>query len=192
MPIIDELLQTIPDKFQNRNTTSHRFKRDLFDFFNKPEFKDKHCVEWGSHIGYTTKVMSYLFNTVTGFNHSRTVEAEEFNKDRPNVKFYGMDIYTSEIPINTGDVFLVDAVHTYDAVVDDTMRSLNFRSAGKKYLIYDDYGAFPEIRKGIHDLISLDKIRIIKKIGYAPTETFTHTLYDYEGLICEEVVSTNE
>lgn len=187
---IDELLSNIPDKFQHRTTTSHKFKRDVFDFFNKDEFKEKSCVEWGSNLGFTTKILSYLFKNVTGFNIERTVEAEEFNKNSPNVKFYGQDIYETEIPIDYGDVFLVDAQHTYHAVVDDTIRSLNFKSNGLKYFIYDDYGAYPEIKKAINDLISYGKIEIVKKIGHSPTDPFPRQLDDYEGLICIE--KTNE
>jgi hypothetical protein len=37
---IDEILTNIPDKFEHRTTTSHKFKRDFFEYFNKPEFKD--------------------------------------------------------------------------------------------------------------------------------------------------------
>lgn len=192
MPIIDELLQIIPDKFQHHTTTSHRFKRDTFKFFDREEFKNKICVEWGSNLGYTTRVLSYLFKEVTGFNKERIVEAVEFNKDRPNIRYYAQNIYTTDIPINTGDVFLVDALHTYDAVIDDTMRSLTFKSSGKKYFIYDDYGAYPEIKQAIDDLISCEKIKLVKKIGHAPNDPFIRKLTDYEGLICEEVVSTNE
>jgi AraC-like DNA-binding protein len=187
MAIIDELLLTIPDKFQHKATTSHRFKRDVFEFFDKPEFKDKICVEWGSNLGYTTRVLSYLFKEVTGFNKERAVEASELNKDRQNVRYYTQDIYNTELPIDTGDVFLVDADHSYDAVINDTLRSLNFNSAGKKYFIYDDYGALSDVKDAVDALILSDKIEIIKKIGYATDEVFTHKLRDYEGLICKEI-----
>lgn len=186
MSIIDELLLTIPDKFQHHTTTSHQFKRDIFEFFNKDEFKNKICVEWGSNIGYTTRVLSHLFKEVTGFNKERVVEAIEFNKDRPNIHYYAQDIYTTDLPIDTGDVFFVDAVHTYDAVIDDTMRSLGFKSSGKKYFVYDDYGAFPEIKQAINDLVSCEKIKIVKMIGHSDKDKFIRELYDYEGLICEE------
>lgn len=183
---IDELLINIPDKFQHKTTTSHKFKRDLFDFFNEDEFKTKNCVEWGSNLGYTTRILSYLFNNVTGFNLFGINEAVEFNKDRLNVKFYNQDIYRTEIPVNHADVFLVDAEHTYHAVIDDTYRSLDFKSDGLKYFIYDDYGAYSEIKKAINDLVENDKIEIVKKIGHKPGENFTRELLDYEGLICVE------
>lgn len=183
---IDELLINIPDKFQHNTTTSHKFKKDLFEFFDKDEFKNKNCVEWGSNLGYTTRILSFLFNNVTGFNLSIVTEAEAFNVDRPNIKFYGQDIYNTEIPVDYADVFLIDAQHTYHAVIDDTYRSLSFKSDGLKYFIYDDYGAYPEIKQAIEDLISNNKIEIVKKIGYNPNEKFTRQLTDYEGVICIE------
>lgn len=183
---IEELLINIPDKFEHKTTTSHKFKKDIFEFFNKDEFKTKNCVEWGSNLGYTTRILSFLFKNVTGFNIKEVDKAETFNSDRPNVKFYGQDIYNTKIPVDYADVFLVDAQHTYHAVIDDTYRSLNFKSDGLKYFIYDDYGAYPEIKNAISDLVSSDKLEIIKKIGHSPTDSFTRPLSDYEGLICIE------
>lgn len=184
---IEEILKNIPDKFAHSTTTSHKFKKDIYNFFNKEEFKNKTCVEWGSNLGYTTHVLSYLFKDVTGFNKEKATEAIEFNKERPNVKFFTQDIYNTKIPISHGDVFLVDAEHTYHAVIEDTIRSLGFSSDGKKYFIYDDYGAYPEIKKAIEDLIEYNKIKIVCKIGYSENEKFTRFLSDYEGVICVEV-----
>lgn len=183
---IDEMLINIPDKFQHKTTTSHKFKRDVYDFFNKPEFKEKICLEIGSNVGYTTRILSYLFKEVIGFNLDNVELAEKFNSDRSNVKFYAQDVYNTTLPTNRGDIFFIDAMHTYHAVIEDTIRSLKFQSNDKKYFIYDDYGAFPEIKKAIDDLIEYDKIQIIKKIGHSPDEKFTRELYDYEGIICIE------
>jgi hypothetical protein len=49
---IDFILSNIPDKFEYPMTTSHKFKRDMFVFFDKSEFTDKICLEIGSSIGY--------------------------------------------------------------------------------------------------------------------------------------------
>ena len=185
---IDEILKDIPDKFKHRTTTSHKFKKDVFEFFNKDEFKNKICIEWGSNLGYSTKVLSYLFKEVVGFNKDRAVEAIEFNSKRTNVKYFTQDIYNTEIPVNEGDVFFVDAMHTYDAVIDDTLRSLKFKSSlNKKYLIYDDVGSHQEIQNAINDLIKEGYIQIVKKIGYSPDENFVVKLNDYEGVICIEL-----
>lgn len=184
---IEEILTNIPDKFQHKTTTSHKFKRELFEFFDKEEFKNKTCLEIGSNIGYTTRVLSYLFKEVIGFNLENVEMAQKFNSDRPNVRFYAQDVYNTILPLDYGDVFLVDAEHTYDAVITDTLRSLTFKSDGKKYFVYDDYGAFPEIKKAISDLIDHDKIKIVKHLGHEPGSNFTRPLFDYEGLICIEL-----
>jgi hypothetical protein len=185
---IEEILKNIPDKFQHRTTTSHKFKTDVFNFFNKPEFKNSVCLEFGSNLGYSTKVLSYLFKEVVGFNKESAVEAVEFNKDRPNVKYYTQDIYNTVLPINYGDVFFVDAVHTYFAVIDDTMRGLSFKSTNgmKKYFIYDDVGTTPEIKQALDDLTKNEKIEMVKPIGYAPNESFIKPLTSYEGFIYVE------
>jgi len=183
---IEEILINIPDKFQHKTTTSHKFKRELFEYFNKDEFKNKTCLEIGSNIGYTTKILSYLFKEVVGFNLESVELAQKFNVDRSNVRFYAQDVYNTTLPIDYGDVFLIDAEHTYDAVINDTIRSLSFKSDEKKYFIYDDYGAFPEIKKAIDDLVEYNKIEIVKKIGHSPNENFIRPLYDSEGLICIE------
>lgn len=183
---IDELLTIIPDKFEHRTTTSHKFKRDFFEYFNTPNFKNKICLEIGSNIGYSTKVLSYLFKQVIGFNLESVEAAEKFNSDRPNVKFYAQDVYNTTLPVDYADIFFIDAQHTYDAVIEDTLRSLKFKSDGKKYFIFDDYGAFPDIKKAVDDLINCDKIEIVKKIGHGTGDKFVKTLYDYEGVICIE------
>lgn len=185
--MIDILLENIPDKFVHRPTTSHKFKRDVFEFFNKPEFKNKICIEWGSNLGYTTKILSYLFKEVIGFNKECADQAIEFNKDRPNVKYYTQDIYTTKLPINYGDVFFVDADHSYDAVIADTLRSLTYTSVEKKYFIYDDYGAIGDVKKAVDDMILCEKIAIVKNIGHDVNEKFTHKLQGSEGLICIEI-----
>jgi hypothetical protein len=187
---IDEILTNIPDKFEHRTTTSHKFKRDFFEYFNKQEFKDKVCLEIGSNIGYSTYVLSYLFKEVIGFNFDNIDAAAKFNIDRPNVRFYAQDVYNTELPIDYGDIFFIDAQHTYEAVIDDTLRSLKFKSTGKKYFIYDDFGAFPEIKKAIDDMIDCDKIEIVKRIGHETGAKFPKPLYDYEGVICVEKYTT--
>lgn len=183
---INKILENIPDKFEHRTTTSHRFKKDVFEFFNSPEFSDRVCVEIGSNMGYTTRVLSFLFKEVIGFNKEIVTDAEEFNHDRKNVRFYGQDVYNTTLPIDYGDVFFIDAMHTYDAVLQDTLRSLKFKSDHKRYFIYDDYGAYPEIKKVIVDMIDCDLISPLKNIGHGKDDKFTRPLFDSEGIICIE------
>ena len=189
---IDELLKNIPDKFEHSTTTSHKFKRDIFEFFDKPEFKQSVCLEIGSNLGYSTRILSYLFKEVVGFNLESAKEAIEFNKHRTNVRYYTQDVYNTQLPLDYGDVFFIDAQHTYFAVIDDTIRSLKFKSTNglKKYFIYDDIGGFPELKQAMDDLVKNEYIKIVKPIGYSPDETFISRLPKlsaYEGYICVEV-----
>ena len=46
-----DILNDIPDKREQVKTTSLKFKKDLIDFFGD-DYKDKRCVEIGTHKGY--------------------------------------------------------------------------------------------------------------------------------------------
>ena len=79
--MIEHLLKEIKeDKKDNLTTTSFQFKRDLWDYF-KDEFKDKVAVEFGTHKGQTTKILSYLFKKVYTINNQDNKKAKELNKD---------------------------------------------------------------------------------------------------------------
>lgn len=183
---IDEILSNIPNKFESRKTTTHKFKKDLFDFFNKEEFKERVCVEWGCYRGHTSRILSYLFKEVHGFDLDPSM-AITFNSDRSNTKFYKQDFYSTPVSLKYGDVFFIDAVHTYEACKQDIFRSLGMQSNHKRYFILDDYGADPPVKKLVSDLVRDKKIEIVKLIGCSPTDTFVKPLYDYEGVICKEV-----
>jgi hypothetical protein len=92
------------------------------------------------------------------------------------------------LPVSFADVFLVDAVHTYDAVIHDTLRATKkFDSVDKKYFIYDDYGAFPDVKRAIDDLIDCGVIEIVQTIGHVVGDDFVRVLHESEGVICREV-----
>ena len=112
---IDEILALVPDKFEHKTTTSKKFKRDVYSFFDKPEFKNKTALEIGSNLGYTTFILSFLFKQVYGINEKEFDKADEFCKrnSRNNVKFFGQDVYKYGLPVDTADVIMVDALHTY-------------------------------------------------------------------------------
>ena len=186
---IDEILSLVPDKFEHKTTTSKKFKRDLFEFFDKPEFKDKIGLEIGSNLGYTTFILSFLFKQVYGINEKEFDKADAFCKrnSRTNVQFFGQDVYKYGLPIDSADVIMVDALHTYEAVQTDVYNSLKLNSTGKKYFIFDDVGAYPEIINSLNDLFDKGVIKPIKKIGHSDEEKFTRPLYDWEGVICIEV-----
>ena len=60
---MNDILKGIPDKRQDKNTTSLKFKQDMIEFLGD-DYKDKTCLEIGSHRGYTTRVLSFLFKKV--------------------------------------------------------------------------------------------------------------------------------
>ena len=192
----DEILNDIPDKITingeplYRNTTSKKFKLDVINFFNKEEFKNKNAIEIGVYGGHSTLILSKLFNHVHAID-IRPISSDikslwkKYNSN--NITYHQRDVYKNGLPDVESDIFFIDAVHTYHAVAEDIYNSLKLKSIDKKYFIYDDYGAFPEIKKCIDDHCNFEKIKILKFIGYKPGDKFLRKLYDYEGLICLEL-----
>jgi protein-L-isoaspartate O-methyltransferase len=84
----NKILKGIPDKRQDTDTTSLKFKRDLIEFFEK-DYQDKTCLEIGTNKGYTTRMLSFLFkNVITCENDWDLLKfAEDVNKDRDNIEF---------------------------------------------------------------------------------------------------------
>ena len=191
--MIDTLLQSIPEKglSGDMNTTSRRFKKDLYEFFDKPEFKDKNALEIGCHYCHTSVVLSHLFTTVYALQEVDRPEAEEFalGQGRQNIVLVIHDMYGGkDIPIEKADVILIDAVHTYEGVKSDVKNALKLKSDGKKYFIFDDYGLSPEIKRVIDELCNTKVLTRIKTIGYKIGEPFPlhYPLLDDEGIICIE------
>ena len=87
---IESLLKLVPEKFEWRNTTSKKFKYDVYNFFNKDEFKNLSCLEIGCAKGHTTLILSKLFKNVYGINAYEAVTIDILNslKLRSNNKKY--------------------------------------------------------------------------------------------------------
>ena len=60
---VDNILNNIPDKRQDTNTTSLVFKKDLIKFFDD-NYLDKKCYEIGTYRGFSTRLLSFLFKKV--------------------------------------------------------------------------------------------------------------------------------
>jgi len=187
--IIEELLNKVPEKYQYRNTTSKKFKLDIYNFFNKPEFKELNCMEIGCARGHTTLILSKLFKQAYGINDVDTSDAQKFcnSNDSFNVEFFSQDVYTHGLPDLEVDVIMIDAVHTYEAVTIDILNSLKLRSNNKKYLIFDDTGIEPSVLKAVNDMCHNNVLKIITTIGHKPGDFFHRELYSEEGLICVEL-----
>jgi hypothetical protein len=191
---IDELINEIKeDKVDNMSTTSYLFKRDLWNFFQG--FDKKNCVEFGTHKGQTTRILAHLFNEVYTFNlPNHFNEAKHLNADLDNITYVGLDLYQSDInttckhkPVS---VFFIDAVHTFDAVMSDVTRALNFELAdGDVYFIFDDVGLVPDVRFAVLQLIRIKKLEFVTGIGHEKGHSFGGTpervLQDMESYICK-------
>lgn len=189
---IDELLSQVEDKNQNPSTTSHQFKRDLWEFFGG--FGDKNAVEFGTHKGQTTRIMSYLFNHVYTFNLPGHFDmAERLNSDRGNITYIGLNLYSTPVDAHIPDVenvsvFLIDAVHTFDAVMSDFTRANWLHQAeGDVYFVFDDYGLYREVWQAVNQLMLTRRLERVKYIGHPPHHVFAgeRKLDDYEGIICK-------
>lgn len=184
----------IPDKPDFFATTSHKFKSDLFTFFT--ECKDKIFIEFGTSRGFSSVFVSELFKHVHTVNIQLTEETKELLSKTDNITAHKFDLYNSAAKdylekLDRGDVFFVDAKHEYKAVKSDTYLAKEFANKGA-YVIYDDYGAYREIKRAVKKLIDLKVIEVVKYIGnkkgwkYGENDgSVKRTLEDYEGVICK-------
>ena len=199
MKTIDDLLkEVVEDKVDNLSTTSFKFKKDLWEFFEgdneDSEFKKLNSVEFGTHKGQTTRILSYLFSRVYTVNLPKHFdEAQRLNFDRQNIEYVGMDLYQTPVEKNFKhlpvSVFFIDAVHTFDAVMEDVTRSLNFNLEKEVYFVFGDYGCIKDVFYAVGQLIRIGKFEKIKYIGHEPGFNFggspNRILYDWEGIICK-------
>lgn len=190
--MIEELLKQIKeDKTDNLSTTSFKFKRDIWDFFQNCQ--DKVAVEFGTHKGQTTRILSFLFKKVYTINIYDNMEAKRINIDRSNIVYIdNFDLYSgNSIPINDiVHTVLIDAGHAYHQVISDINSVFNFVLEQDSYIIFDDYGLEVfryDVKKAIDEAIQLNALSLIKKIGHEPGFNFGGTpariLSDYEGII---------
>ena len=170
MKTIDQLLSEIKeDKTDNMSTTSFQFKRDVWDFFQNCQ--DKVAVEFGTHKGQTTRILSFLFKKVYTINNNENEASKELNKDRDNIVHLNFDLYSSnKLYIEEAvDVFLVDAGHEYDQVIFDINRITSMNCAQDCYIIFDDYGADCHqrtVKKAVDEAINIGALKVVKEIGH--------------------------
>jgi hypothetical protein len=121
-----QYLKTV-DIYEDVWTCSDKMRYEIADFFkDKSHFK---IAEIGSHKGYSTKPLSYLFSKVYAVDNS--VEYTNFNKayntDRHNIDYIDLDIYNNSwniIPDDI-DVSFIDAGHSYECCKSDIVNSIN-------------------------------------------------------------------
>ena len=190
---IDVLLdEIVEDKYDNLSTTSKLFKSDLWDFFQG--FEGRCAMEFGTHKGQTTRILSYLFDTVYTINLPGGFEkAQALNEDRNNIQYIGYDLYanveTNKFPLHKPiSMFFIDAVHTFDAVLSDFVRATNCRVADDEvYFVFDDYGLERDVFHAVNQLLFTKRLSKVKYIGHSPRHSFgghpERVLQDWEGII---------
>ena len=190
--MIDQLLEEVgEDKTQNMTTTSLKLKRDVWEFFQG--FEDKIAVEFGTHKGQTTKILSHLFKKVYTVNNQDNVEAKRLNKNIQNIEYISnFDIYSdNSLPITNIDVFLIDAGHKYTHVISDINRAVSMECNKECYIIFDDYGLkchSEDVKRAVDQAINQNILAKIKGIGHSKGYSFkqedpNYTLESSEGLI---------
>ena len=66
--MIQEILKGIPDKRKYKETTSLKFKEDVYNAF-KEIGQEYTCLEVGTNHGHTTRILSFIFNHVITIDH---------------------------------------------------------------------------------------------------------------------------
>lgn len=193
--MIDKLLKEIgEDKHQNTTTTSFKFKRDIWEFFQG--FQDKTAVEFGTHKGQTTKILSHLFKKVYTVNNQDNAEAKRLNEGIQNIEYISnYDLYAGYHPLPILDeisVFFIDAGHSTHQVISDINRATTMNCTYECYIIFDDYGAQHEVNTAVNLALKENILSKIKGIGYPKGHSFKpgdpqYLLKDFEGIITEIV-----
>ena len=181
MESVNEILEKIgEDKFQNLSTTSLKFKRDVWDFFQN--FKDKNALELGTHKGQTSRLMSYLFKQVYTVNRLDNIEAKELNKDINNIKYISNFELYNNTPLNIDckfSLFFLDAGHRYEELIFDINRVTSMLCEEDCYILFDDYGSMvnPGIKQAVTQAVDSNVLEIVKFIGHQKDHNFDIHVY---------------
>ena len=191
--MIKELLKQIKeDKTDNMSTTSFRFKTDVWDFFQN--YQDKVTVEFGTHKGQTTRILSFLFKKVYTINNNENIMAKELNQDRDNIVYLNFDLYSNQpLPIQDEiSMFLIDAGHTYDNVISDINSAFSLNCNEECYMVFDDYGLTQyehHVNKAVNQAIGMGALTFVKGIGHEEGFNFggepPRILHTHEGIIAK-------
>ncbi len=184
------LLKGLPDKWDSKTTTTLRYKSELINFFRNPKYKNKTVLEIGSSNGHSTKVLSYLFKSVTAVDilKERHIHSHEnYNKSNTNINYVVADVYNNPWDFGHHDVVFIDCVHDYQHVRSDIENTLKI--CNKPIIIFDDYGLFPDIKKAIDEYIESGKFEVLTYLGHQKETIIPKTqnkiLKHFEGIICQ-------
>ena len=133
-------------------TCSNDFRKDIAEFFSdKPNLS---IAEIGSHKGYTTRFLSSVFAKVYAVDNNIewTQMNKDYNKDKTNIEYVHLDIYSTPwniLPENI-DIVFIDADHSYQGCRSDIMNSIK-RFPHLQYILFDDYGVW----KGVKEIVDI-------------------------------------
>jgi len=164
-------------------TCSNQMRIDLGNFFKGFKGKKYTIAEIGAHKGYTTRVLSTLFDKVYSVdNHLEWTQfSKHYNRDLRNIQYVSFDIYKEDWNVlpETIDVVFIDAVHSYHACKSDVLHSAH-RFKQLKYIIFDDYGVWNGVKQLVDEYVKDKKLVIESYIGRVDVPgPLTH-----EGVIC--------
>lgn len=172
-------------------TISEKFRYDIMHFF---ENKHKNTIiEIGSYKGYTTRILSKIFNKVIAVDNNpyHHYENMKINNDRNNIRYDVFDLYKDRWTHITDDVQVafIDAGHSYAQCKSDICNILNtFKTL--QYIIFDDYGVWTGVKQAVDEYISSNKLKFKTFAGLfehvpGPNNTICNSVH--EGIIVEVV-----
>jgi hypothetical protein len=195
---IDDMLDNMPDKKDDNNTTSKKLKKDLYNFItsNELDYENKTILELGTSHGYTTGILASLFKEVITFDKSKgnIEKAQQNNEQFGNITFYEGDVYMDNWPDVYFDVVFVDCMHWGPMVVHDIITILRLTKGREITVIFDDYGLgwgpnAKDVKRVVDWFVENDYMKVLKKIGHEKgtqiQDSKDNILCDSEGIICK-------
>lgn len=174
----------IPDKSNDTNTTSFKFKGELWSFCQF--IKRDVAVELGTNRGYTTHILAQLFKKVYTFDIERP-NIHPINAEFSNIIYKTQNIYRKPPEISEkADLVFIDAKHEAEYVKKDLLVALEMIHEDG-YIILHDLGIAAGVQKIYNKFVEDKKIATIRRIGMPPESSYRdRSLFDYEAVIIQK------
>ena len=162
-------------------TISTEFRNDIIDYFK--DKKGLNCLEVGTYKGYTTEILSELFDNVIGLEllDHHIKDCKKFK----NVEIRKFDVYKDKWNFKNIDVSFIDCGHDYNLCKSDLDNSLKIR--GIKYIIFDDYGVWKGVKQVVNEYIDNGILEKVKFMGLNKNipDGMGNLINDNEGILCK-------